>query len=162
MRYAYVSSSPLNAVDPAGLVKIDLFSPDPKEQVYHDAVASYVDRPNECLVYSHGSSQAIYDARNGKRVLTTAEQLQKLLLAEGCKKGMKVTLYSCNTGAGDEPIAKTLAEGEDGIFVDVTAPNKTIWYNRKPGESGPTFIFGKGEGGVMDTNDPGSFVNFRK
>ena len=163
-RYAYVGSSALNATDPAGLVKIDLFGPAEKEQIYHDAVATYIDKPNECLVFSHGTSQSVFDARAGstRPRLTTAEQLQQVLLDGGCRKGMKVTLFSCNTGAGTEPVAKTLAEGEDKIFTDVTAPNKTLWYNRADGLSGPNMIFGKNPDGTMNTNDPGEFVNFRQ
>jgi uncharacterized protein RhaS with RHS repeats len=172
--YSYVSGNPVSNVDPSGLVQVNLFDPkgDPKAgQKFNDAIKTYADVPDICLVYAHGSpdGQKVYDQSSGNSVGLTAENLAQLLKAAGCKPEMPVELYSCNAGKGKNPIGKQLTNYFTG---GVNAPDRQIWYNQanQPGPldrllgappiTGPSQIYGKNPDGSKNANAPGTTKHF--
>lgn len=172
--YGYVSGNPVSNIDPTGLVQVNLFDPkgDPKAgQKFNDAIKTYADVPDICLVYAHGSpdGQRVYNQSSGKNVGLTAENLAQLLRTAGCKPEMPVELYSCNAGNGENPIGKQLTKYFTG---GVNAPDRQIWYNQanQPGLfdrllgapliTGPSQIYGKNPDGSQNTNAPGTTKHF--
>jgi hypothetical protein len=153
--YAYVSASPLSYIDPDGLVKVDLFGLK-DSPIFHQRISEYLDKSDECLVYAHGYPTGVIDGRGTTPVHLNAEQLANVLKAAGCKANMKVTLYSCRTGLGDNSIAEGLAK----YFKSVTAPNRQVWYNKVPGGTGPNWIYGKNADKSMNISDPGTMKTF--
>jgi hypothetical protein len=171
--YTYVDSNPISNIDPSGLVQVDLMPPigHPRgNQKFNDAIKTYSDVPDKCLVYAHGTPDGknLLD-QNGRGL--TAENLAQILKAAGCKPEMPVELYSCNAGKGENPIGKQLTEFFTG---GVNAPDKPIWYNKAnqasfldnlfgaPPITGPTQIYGKDPKDVtkQNLNDPGTMVHF--
>lgn len=174
--YSYVGGNPLSYVDPFGLLKLNLFDPSGEPnpdvgQAFNNAISSYADNLDICLVYAHGTDTYIADDRAGhaNRVNLDAKKLAEVLKTAGCTPQMPVVLNSCNTGKGKNPIGKNLT---DYFIGGVSAPNRQMWFNKanqpnffekligKKPITGPSQIYGKDDNGMRNLSDPGEMRSF--
>jgi hypothetical protein len=107
--------------------------------------------PGECGVFAHGNSFSIMDNRQDTdpaRSKLTALGIEKVLKAAGCTENMPVILYSCNTGAGNNPLAAELSHyhptvvAPDGVIAEFITASK------------PGIFKGDEQTGVIDENAP--------
>ena len=97
--YSYVDASPLDSIDPLGLLKIILL---PENDPNYSAALNEPDDPETCLIVSHGSPSSV-----GYR---NASQLNALLKLKGCKPRQLVKINACRAGEGENSIAEQLAK----------------------------------------------------
>ena len=161
--YSYVDASPLNGVDPSGLLKIILL---PENDPNYPAALNEPDDPEICLIVSHGSPSSV-----GHR---NASQLNALLNSKGCKPEQLVKINACRAGEGENSIAEQLARLRAGNVLSSTswtwttpwattipfsAPplsqDKNSWWNGIPNwlEPGRWRIFGP-NGPIEPQTDP--------
>ena len=108
--YSYVDASPLNSVDPSGLLKIILL---PENDPNYPAALNEPDDPEICLIVSHGSPSSV-----GHR---NASQLNTLLNSKGCKPRQLVKINACRAGEGENSIAEQLARLRAGNVLASTS-----------------------------------------
>lgn len=108
-------------------------------------------KPGECGVFAHGNSFSIMDNRQNttpEHSKLTARGIENLLKASGCTPDMPVILYSCNTGAGANPLAAELSNfhptvvAPDGVIAEFITASK------------PGIFKGDEQTGEIDENSP--------
>ncbi|MBL7253233.1 aldo/keto reductase [Paractinoplanes lichenicola] len=99
---------------PAGLAMLD---PDQNEN--WQAARNYRPRPDEYLVFAHGTPDGVVFQNK----LVTPEQLAERITADPRSHGKQIVLISCDTAASDYDVR--LAQ-QPGITA-VTAPTQTAW-----------------------------------
>jgi len=151
--YGYVGSNPLTFFDRDGLIKVSFFGAE-NDPYMEMLTYFYDDIPGECLVFGHGNQASMLDGRKKKSVHMNSKQLAAALFKAGCKKEMRVTLFSCNTGRGENSIGEKLAKN----FSEVNAPTRYLWYEESTYL--PRLIFGK-DGKYIDRSDRGTMRSFR-
>jgi RHS repeat-associated protein len=123
MRYA--SNSPVNLVDPFGLVEMS-YTPN-SHQGLRDWEETY-DNPEAFDVTGHGNKDAMYDCEG--REMAPDEVADDIVNHPSFRPGMPVNLISCNTGQGGkgsfaDKLAKAI-KNKTGVPSKVTAPEKKI------------------------------------
>jgi RHS repeat-associated protein len=125
--YSYVLQNPLRFYDPNGLETANLFGQNTRHRTFSQGI---IGPKGEMWLIAHGNSQGIYDSRhvNGERdkgIYLGIDEVDQFLDQHGWKQGMPITLLSCETGEGDNPIAAQLAKRKG---VNVSAPNSLVTY----------------------------------
>jgi RHS repeat-associated protein len=134
--FAYVNNDPVNWIDPWGLARkgstkrgVDLnLLPEDKPDDPNDNIRTYaeiVPRPQDTFVVgAHGTSSSLAD--ENRRQIKPDDLAEMIKNHPGYEEGMSVTLYSCNTGKGENPYAQQLADAM-GPGITVNAPNDYLW-----------------------------------
>lgn len=149
--YSYAGGSPLVAIDPLGLTKINGFDPffDPG---WFAAAKAYPDRPGICSVFAHGSVSHVlldnvvesFDARywEGKGFVgkngikfRSIDDFAKLILTQ-CKPNELIQLWSCDTGKDDAGFASQLARVTQRR---VRAPTAEVWHSGAKVSPNPSY-----------------------
>lgn len=112
--YAYCSWNPIKYVDPNGKEVINKMNPMSDKTLY-DAGNNLVDlKDNHIFFVSHGSSTAMYPYGDGQM---TANSFVEYLSQNSDvwnntedKSSIVITLVSCETGKGDNPIAQQISK----------------------------------------------------
>jgi uncharacterized protein RhaS with RHS repeats len=136
--YAYVNNDPVNWIDLWGLqgqranntkkgVDLNLFPRDDPQNP-NDNIRTYAEivprSKNTFVVGAHGTPSSL-ENENGRRI--EPDNLAEMIKNHSAyREGMSVTLYSCNTGKGDNPYAQQLADAM-GPGAIVNAPNDYLW-----------------------------------
>ena len=147
--YGYVGNSPVDSIDPLGLIDLNLFAPG-------DRLATWIQNaPDPASVYTvgvHGSNRSVSafsDLTLHTGMWLSPEDLARKILSDPNFSGnTAVQLYSCNTGNREgqppdfgpfrnaptkKPFAQKLA---DLLHVPVIAPDNFLWIS----PSGSVFI----------------------
>jgi len=147
--YGYVGNSPVDSIDPLGLIDVNLFAPG-------DRLATWIQNaPDPASVYTvgvHGSNRSVSafsDLTLHTGMWLSPEDLARKILSDPNFSGnTAVQLYSCNTGNREgqppdfgpfrnaptkKPFAQKLA---DLLHVPVIAPDNFLWIS----PSGSVFI----------------------
>ncbi|TDO33097.1 hypothetical protein C8E87_8580 [Paractinoplanes brasiliensis] len=83
------------------------------------AARRYQPRPNEFVVFAHGTPEGIVVGNK----LVTPEQLAQRINEDTRSHGKQIVLISCDTGAGDFDVRLSQQPG----ITAVTAPTRTAW-----------------------------------
>jgi RHS repeat-associated protein len=110
--YGYVDGDALNAVDPNGLVIINLL---PKGDKGTPAARAAIDVPGLCRVFAHGSPTSVAGMN--------AKELNRKI-NESCGPRMPVKLDVCDAGKGSNSIGEQLAKIRG---TPVQAATKKVW-----------------------------------
>ena len=147
--YGYVGNSPVDSIDPLGLIDLNLFAPG-------DRLATWIQNaPDPASVYTvgvHGSNRSVSafsDLTLHTGMWLSPEDLARKILSDPNFSGnTAVQLYSCNTGNREgqppdfgpfrnaptkKPFGQKLA---DLLHVPVIAPDNFLWIS----PSGSVFI----------------------
>jgi uncharacterized protein RhaS with RHS repeats len=134
--FGYVEGNPITYVDFYGLEKLNLSNPQ-KDHIINNAYKKDKDKPGTLVIYGHGNEMKVHDDSQGIRNSLNAGQLAERILASGqYTPKMPIELRSCNTGAGQTPIAQELA---NVLEASVSAPT-TFYYYNLDGSAGPKNI----------------------
>lgn len=134
--FGYVEGNPIIYVDFYGLEKLNLSNPK-KDHIINNAYKKDKDKLGTLIIYGHGNEMKVHDDSQGIRSSLNAGQLAERILASGqYTPKMPIELRSCNTGAGQTPIAQELA---NVLEASVSAPT-TFYYYNLDGSAGPKNI----------------------
>lgn len=142
--YAYVGGDPINAIDPDGLAKMNLFWPLPGDRVLYDLAERDADIPGMLTIHGHGSPNSMLDERSGQ-ALDALALAQRIRDSGLWKPGMFVRLVACNVGQGgkDSLVWKLAHElgtpvtGPDSLIQDFV--KEEYWYpTNHPTPDGPS------------------------
>lgn len=127
--YVYVAGDPVNAIDPDGLAKLNLFNPydvGPREAELYFAAQDDPDVRGLLSVYGHGTNERMRDSSTGHSFELNAEALANRIKNSGeWKPGMPIRLMSCNVGSGgNDSLVGRLSKL---LGVPVTGPNTYLW-----------------------------------
>jgi RHS repeat-associated protein len=148
--YAY-PLNPLTAIDPLGLVDLNLFNSSESIKGYADKV------PKSSSVFKvggHGNADIVVDASGNP--LTPSQLAAKIKADPKYKEGMPVELLSCNTGKKHDGYASKLAKE---LGAEVRAPDQYLWYD-STGKTTPMGLKTVSGAQVMDTTAPGTIKTF--
>ena len=152
--YGYAGGDPLGAVDPWGLVDINLFNV--RENIFQYA-EKVPDDPSVFTVGGHGSPNLMQDENYEN--LSAADVADLIKSDPKYKPGMPVKLLSCETGQGSNSFAQQLANALGSSTV--SAPTTLLWYysngTLKPvgGKADP--VTGRL---IQDPANPGQMLDF--
>ncbi len=144
--YAYVLNNPLRWIDVFGLVTLDFFASNTKDQLFFNPIVA---PDGETYVKGHGNENGVLDQRMGQSKQNahrlTPNELAEFIRNHGWNPGEPVKLLVCNSG--DENYYQELA---NELGVPVTAPNGYVQtdgfghYNSTHVPYQPFFTFGAG------------------
>lgn len=128
--YVYVGGDPINAIDPQGLARLNLFAPG---SVQHGLAERDPDLPGMLTVHGHGTSEFMLDEPTGRQ-LDAKDLAQRIRESGQWKPGMFVRLVACNVGqGGKESLVWKLAQelgapvtGPDSLITDFVSEG--YWY----------------------------------
>lgn len=119
--YGYADGNPVIFFDLLGLEKMILF--DPNDHVSNDAANKIPSQSGNLDVWGHGNSESIKDDSNGRdnRTSLPPGALSNRIRGSGLwSPGMPITLWACDTGAGQNSFAAQLSKI---LGVPVIAPS---------------------------------------
>ena len=158
--YLYAEANPINAIDPLGLEKVDLFNPN-GDRMFHNGVDHEPDNPGVCQVYGHMAPSGIEVWINGRKVfLTRPVDIKRELIKRGCKPKQPVYFLGCRAAMGDNSIAENYARA---MGVSTVGSTRQTWWS----QNGFDGTFGRqnpsrGQPGYnkQNRNDPGQWKVF--
>jgi uncharacterized protein RhaS with RHS repeats len=135
-------------IDPWGLVDLNLF---PESENIRDFANKVPPKSGVYQVGAHGNPSLIVDDKG--KILSPSDLAKKIKSDPNYKSGTPVELLSCNTGKGNDPYAKKLA---NELGAKVTAPDQYMWYS----SVGSTTPMGMTSAGAQDKTAPGKMIDF--
>ncbi len=130
-QYLYVQANPVNAVDPSGLVDLNLFKKGSRQYIGAQNTPS---PSGTYVIAAHGNPQLVQDAT--KRVISP-QQLWNMVAPNLTSEHKTIILGSCNVtgdpGNGHSSYAAQFAKIANANGYNVLAPNAFAWYTKSGG-----------------------------
>lgn len=121
--YSYVSGAPVGAVDPLGLVDMNMFAPGTSHRRWADDIQS---PPGTYTVAGHGNPQIM---ENGNRQPIFPKDLAEMIKNDPSARGKTIVLYACNVGNPGPNGQPSFAEQLSKLLNQpVAGPDNYIWY----------------------------------
>jgi len=148
VNYYNYPKNPNIGIDPWGLVDLNLF---PESENIRGFANKVPPKSGVYQVGAHGNPSLIVDDKG--KILSPSDLAKKIKSDPNYKSGTPVELLSCNTGKGNDPYAKKLA---NELGAKVSAPDQYMWYS----SDGSTTPMGMTSAGAQDKTAPGKMIDF--